>query len=281
MKTVTIEELLGWAFMNELPKGGGVDGLDNVNSAWRMLDASSWGKVMRFGELGTLIDRGAREGGNFFIDQGEPHPDALVAGRAVAALAALDVVIPPGWQPLSDWPDPDGRIAPLAREAVDRAVAKFTERSAARRGAGIVSLVVSRAVLGLRPDWSSEPSKLRLVERNGRPAWFVMREVRDNWGQPQMREVDGFNARSGRPLRGAYRKWELSADPVSDILSRLDWQIWVAALGRVAVACGVLERHRVMPFMADPAPWTCGAAPCVGLVERGVARPRKKVAATG
>jgi hypothetical protein len=48
MKTVTMEELLTWAFVHELPKGGGVDGLDNANSAWRMLEASSWGKITSF-----------------------------------------------------------------------------------------------------------------------------------------------------------------------------------------------------------------------------------------
>ncbi|PRD42333.1 hypothetical protein C5748_16175 [Phyllobacterium phragmitis] len=57
MKTKTIEELLTWAFTDELTKGGGVDGLDNLHSAWRQMQASSWGKIMEFADLMAMVDR--------------------------------------------------------------------------------------------------------------------------------------------------------------------------------------------------------------------------------
>ena len=140
MKTVTMEELLTWAFVNELPKGGGVDGLDNANSAWRMLEASSWGKITSFAELGTLIDRSG--GTNCFIEQGEPHEDAVTVGRAVAQLAACDIALAERWNPLADWPDDDATLSALAADAVARVRKRIEERTQARRGSEMVSLVV-------------------------------------------------------------------------------------------------------------------------------------------
>ncbi|TIL77728.1 MAG: hypothetical protein E5Y89_17810, partial [Mesorhizobium sp.] len=108
MKTVTIDELLTWAFVHELPKGGGVEGLDNPHSAWRSLQTSSWGKITGFCELGALIDGGRKDHENFWLEQGEPHEDAVTVGREVAALAGCNVVIPVGWNALADWPETQG-----------------------------------------------------------------------------------------------------------------------------------------------------------------------------
>lgn len=251
MKTKTVEELLQWAFVHELPKGGGVDGLDNANSAWRMLQASSWGKITAFAELMAMVDVD-RGGGNFLIEQGEPHPDALAIGQAVSDLAFCDVVIPQGWNALADWPDDDGLVMP----AVQRAVERYELRPVMRRRAGIVSLVVGTAILGREPMWQAEPSKVRIVQRGGRPAWFVIRPMKDEFGRAYEMEVDGFNARSQRPARGAYRKYEFSDDPTGDILSRLDWQIWVAALDLVGRAiAGKMVAHRIAPSDRSMTPW--------------------------
>jgi hypothetical protein len=274
MKTVTIEELLTWAFVHELPKGGGVDGLDNMNSAWRMLQASSWGKVSAFAELLAVVD--VDRGAGTYFEQGEPHDDAIVIGQAVADLIHNEIIIPEGWNALSDWPDHDGLVMP----AVARAIEVFSLRSKMRRNSGIVSLVVGTAVLGRRPDWSSEPSKVRMVERAGRPAWFSMKRVTDNLGQTYDIEVDGYNARSGRPVRGAYRKYEFSTNPTGDILARLDYQIWVAAL-RV-LESGLSDKltgHRLMPMPVSITPWLAREGEGVRL-EKATASQRKKTFAT-
>lgn len=267
MKTVTIEELLVWSFLHELPKGGGTDGLDNANSAWRMLLASSWGKVSAFGELMAMVDVD-RGGGNFWIDQGEPHGDAIVVGEAVAALGFCDVVIPPAWNVLSDWADQHG----LAAGAIADVVRHFEARTSARRAAGLVSLVVGTAVLGKRPDWQADEPKVKMVERRGRPAWFVMRRVVDpNSGMPHMIETDGYNARTHRPFKGAYRKFVYSDDPTGFILSRLDWQMWVAALRRIeADVRPKLAAHRLAPWEAPMAPWHDTERGSARLVERPV-----------
>lgn len=281
MKTVTIEELLSWAFVHELPKGGGIDGLDNINSAWRMLDASSWGKIARFGELGTLIDSGAH-GGGMFIEQGEPHPDALAVGRAVLDLGGLTVVIPDEWSPLEDWElDQEGHVARLAAEASAAAARQFMHRTPARRSAHVISLIVSHAILGRAPDRTAEQPKIRMVSRNGRPAWFIMKTFRDDLGGNHAREVNGYNDRAQRPLRGAYRKFEFSDNPSPGILARLDWQLWVSGLASMMRALTVgLESHRLLPFSGAPSPWSASAT-CSATLVRPVVHSgsRKKMSA--
>lgn len=275
MKTVTMEELLTWAFVNELPKGGGVDGLDNANSAWRMLEASSWGKITSFAELGTLIDRSS--GPNYFIEQGEPHEDAVTVGRAVAQLAACDIVLPSRWNPLADWPDTDGQLGSLAAAAVARIRKRIEDRTPARRGSEMVSLVVGTAILSRPPDWTAEPSKVKLIERGGKPAWFVQRAVTDTLGNRHTMEVDGFNARTGRPQKGAYRRFELSVAPDGDILSRLDHQLWVAVNRRLeAEIAGALIAHRLVSAERSMTPWLEREDEGVAIVGAAADRAAKK-----
>lgn len=274
MKTVTIEELLSWAFVHELPKGGGVDGLDNANSAWRMLEASSWGKITAFAELGAMIDTGGG-GNNYFIEQGEPHDDAVVVGRAVAGLSRCDVSVPAGWNALADWPDTDG----MAQGAVDEAVKRYMVRTQHRRAANIVSLVVGTAILGREPDFQAEPSKTRMVERSGKPAWFVMRRMTDGNGQTYDLEVHGYNERTQRPVKGAYRKYEFSTDPTGDILGRLDYQIWVAALRRLeAEIVTQLVAHRLVFSDRSMTPWLDADRPGVAIVDMAADGLAKKTA---
>lgn len=271
MKTKTIAELLTWAFVHELPKGGGVEGLDNVNSAWRMLQASSWGKVTAFAELMTLVDVDSG-GANFLFEQGEPHDDAVALGQAVADLAHCEIDIPQGWNALADWPDDDGLVMP----AVARAAELFMLRPALRRRAHLVSLVVGTAILGREPDWTAEPSRVRMVERAGRPAWFMLRRVTDDLGQSYDLEVDGYNRRAGRRHRDAYRKYEFSTDPTGDILGRLDWQLWVAALRRLERQVAPrLVAHRLVPCDASMTPWLDRDAGGVALMDGDPARRKK------
>ena len=256
MKTMTMEEMLNWAFVHELPKGGGVEGLANAYSAW--------GTIC---ELGTRVDTsGYRDGGNFFIDQGEPNPDALLVGRCVAALGQCDIAVPPGWNPLADW----AGHADLVEASVARVVEVLALRGAVKRGEGIVALVVGCAVLGRAPDWTSQPSGVRMVERNGRPAWFVKRQRIDNFGQPFEFEGDGLNPKTGRPVGGAYRRYEFATDPAGDILARLDWQVRVAALRRLEeTLTGALAGHSIAPSPLSMTPWLAQDIGGVSLVETG------------
>lgn len=256
MRTVTIEELLVWAFVHELPKGGGVEGLDNPNSAWRMLEASSWGKITSWAELMTTIDVSRGSADNFMIEQGAPHDDALAVGDAVMQLVGFDIVVPNGWAPLADWPCDDARLMDLGTAAVARALERFSLRPARRRMQHLVSLVVGSAVLGREPAWDAPVPAIRMVERAGKPAWFRARAVTDAFGRQSTVEVDGYNPKAGRPHRDAYRKFELSDDPVGDILARLDRELWAVGLREMAqLVRPRLSDHRLLPFDVDTAPW--------------------------
>lgn len=255
MKTVTIEELLSWAFVHELPKGGGVDGLANVNSAWRMLQASSWGKVTAFAELMTLVDT-SPGGGNYLFEQGEPHDDALAIGEAVATLVEAAPLLPRDWWPLPDWRLEGDVERALAVAAVARAVDRWSARPPARRAALTVNLVVGSAILGRGPNWDAPQPKVRMVMRSGKPAWFRMVSVRDDLGHAHPREVDGFDARRGRRHRDAYRKYEFADDPVGDIMGRIDHLLWRLACASVAKKVSSrLVAHRLAPSDLEEEPW--------------------------
>ncbi|WP_299478615.1 hypothetical protein [uncultured Paracoccus sp.] len=233
-----------------------MDGLDNVNSAWRMLQASSWGKITNWAELMTTIDAPARDHDNFLLEQGAPHDDALAVGAAVADLAHCEIVIPSGWDPLPDWPQHDDRMPGLMAQAIERAVERFTLRPRGRRAAHLVSLVIGSAVLGREPGWAAPVPAIRMVERAGRPAWFMAKQVRDVFGRANEIEVDGFNRKAGRPYRGAYRKYEFSDDPVADIMARLDRELWAAALRRVHDrVANQLVSHRLSESEIVARPW--------------------------
>lgn len=268
MKTVTIEELLSWAFVHELPKGGGTDGLANPNSAW--------GTIC---ELGTRIQTSGHGGAeNYFIEQGEPNADALELGYAVRALGRLDVIIPDGWAPLADWPPLPPAAPFLLDEAVERALAHYRARSVETRREAIVALVAGTAVLGKVPDFGAEPSNVKMVDRAGRPAWFVRQPRIDPvTGGTVTMEVDGFNARTQRPVRGAYRKYQLSTDPLGDILGRLDYQIWVAALRWLEAAIAPqLVAHRLAACDRSMTPWLDRDAGGVALVDSSPVKAAKK-----
>lgn len=252
MKTVTIEELLSWAFVHELPKGGGMEGLANVNSAWAL--------VSGYAELMAKVDRGSGPRGpggdpNYFIEQGEPAEDALTVGSLVGAFRRCDIVVPGDWNPLSDW-TMEGDVGHLAEAAVATVVERFMGWTVDRRREHLVALVVGTAILGREPDWQAEQPKVRMVERNGKPAWFVTRELRDTFGRVQTVEVDGYNPKSQRPVRGAYRRYEFSDSPIGDIMGRLDYQLWVAALARLhRLVLPELVAHRLMPLDRHASPW--------------------------
>lgn len=248
MKTVTIEALLTWAFTAELCKvGGGGDGLSGVA-------ASSWSMVDNFAALGTLIDRSPNAYGVIpgFIEDGAPHTDALVVGDAVRALAARGFDIPEGWQPFPEWSDEHGLIA----AEVARVVGEVRLKGERLAGRHVVALVTTSAILGRGPDWEAKEPTTRMVEANGKPLWFVTRSSRDAFGRVYAFEGDGYDRKKQRPMRGAYRKFELSSSIRGAILSRLDWELWQDALADMAERLEArLESHRIAPFYPDRHPW--------------------------
>ncbi len=248
MKTTTIEALLAWAFCQELCKvGSGGDGLTAVS-------ISSWSLTRDMAVLGTLIDRSPNIFGVIpgFIEDGEPHPDALAVGRAVKALDAIGFEIPDGWMPFPELDDAHGLIA----AEVARVVAEVRLKGDRLGGRHLVTLVTGAAILGRGPDWRCDQPKVRMVEMRGEPQWFVKRTATDALGRAYQYEANGYDPVKHRPRKGAYRKYELSQMMRGDILSRLDWQLWQDALAFLAERLsGEVSGHRIMPFVPDRQPW--------------------------
>lgn len=263
MAGMTIEQLLTWAFVHELPKGGGEEGISGPGSAWS--------SITRFGELGVLDHDSGRSVRDwrppFILEQGDPDPDALVIGRAVAWLSSLDFMVPDGWDPLSDWKNLDARG--LANSKVIAVMHRVRARSRAVRGQSIQALVVSHAALSRRPKWACPEPGLRDVCRSGKPAWFVKSQMAGAMeGQVFEVEVDGWDKRRGNPRPGAYRKQELTDDPHVGIMDRMDWQVWVSALARLEryVAAEGMKNHHLQPLRLASEPWGASGHPVARVV---------------
>lgn len=253
MKKTGIEQFLTWAFTQELCKvGSGGAGLSSVGQ-------SNWGITRDMAVLGTLIDKSPNAYGVIpgFIEDGAPHPDAVVAGDVVRALASRGFDIPEGWHPFPEWHDEHGVIA----AEVARVVAETRLKGDRLSGRHVVNLVTSAAILNRGPDWTADRPAIGMVMQAGKPAWFVRRQATDAFGRIYEYEIDGRDKVKHRPKAGAYRKYELQ-DPIRGaILSRLDWQLWQDALALLAESLrGRLCSHELLPFYPFRQPWALAAA---------------------
>lgn len=250
MRKIGIEELLTWAFTQELPKFGTSEALGpSFSQAWSMM--------IEVAALGTMVDRSPNAFGVLptCLFEGDPHPDAIIVGEAVRALAERSFEIAPDWNPVPEWSDEHG----LIREAVTAVVDELVDgRSARTNGRHIVTLVTCSASLKRGPDWKigAAPSVV-VLKRNGKdPAWFIMQKGKDSFGRSVQREVDGFDYKKRRPRRGAYNKHRLDGSVRGAVLSRLDWQIWQSALEDLYSSLyGRLNNHDLLPFTPDRQPW--------------------------
>lgn len=245
-----IENLLRWAFVHELGKGGGIEGIANVNSAWRTIC-----------ELGVRVDRGSTGGGwhdadNFMIEQGEPHRDAKLIGEAVRDLAGVEIDGFDDWDAFADVPELAEPLAGIPGRVADRLRLMPVD---SRRQLP-VSIVVSAAMTGKAPDWRwPERPRAQMITRGGKPAWFVRREFTDAFGRVSTVEVEGRNPRTKQPMPGAYRKHRVEPDAYGVALSRMDWQVWVMSLGLlVEQLAGALADYEAVPALHSPTPWVDG-----------------------
>jgi hypothetical protein len=244
MKQIAIIQLLEWAYRHELPKaerpGGGLGASTS----------SSWGMVYELGILGTVIDASINGYGVVpaYMDEGDPHPDALLVGEAVAGLADARISIGDDWSPFPDWADADGLVAAC--------VARVRPRLLAMTGQEIQAMLIARAVLGRKPDWRGEEPGRAMVMRGGKPAWFMKQPGQDAYGNPIEREVDGFNYRSHRPRSGAYRKYRLTEDVAGLAIDRFRRMVWALAVRHVArEVAGRLSSHELTAEVPTVAPW--------------------------
>jgi hypothetical protein len=276
MKSMAIEDLLRWAYRTELPKAErGAVGFHPAG-----FSASSWSDGMAAVDngFGVVIDWQAN---------GPPHPDALVIGRAVAALDAYAVAVPEDWNPVADLglSEDETRTA-LATGLRDVFVTDAQGETRPRRALSV--LLRHHAIMGGGPDWEAEVPERRIITGpNGRPRWFRMVDVDYGTvdGQRMIRSIeqDGYDAKRHRPHPDAYRKTLLDPDPALAVAWRAEYELWVMGLaalvdvlegprsrGGAEMAAAyldgsVLHEHRAEPSARPIRPWESGdvAAPVV------------------
>lgn len=249
MKKIGIEDLLTWAFTQELPKIGA------RSEASMSAAPSSWNVMSDMIALGTMIDKGPNCYGvvSGFVYEGEPHQDAIVVGDAVRALADVEgFEIGAGWKPFPEWQDEHGLIA----AEVARVVEHELGRSGLLNGRYVVNLVTNATILKRGPCWHAEEPRVAMIRNSGKDAWFIQRSAKTSLGKLYYYEDDGFNHRSQRPFKGAYRKWRL-VDPLrSAIIGRMEWQLWQSALEMLFEnLSGRLLQHELVPFTPNRFPW--------------------------
>ncbi|MDX0517364.1 hypothetical protein [Sinorhizobium medicae] len=252
MKKLGIEELLTWAFTQELCKVG-------ATGASPAGFSQAWSLMVEMASLGTLIDRNPNSYGVIpdFIVTDDPHPDALLVGDAVKSLARRGgFEIAEGWNPFPEWSDELGLIAADVAAAIRQALS----RRDAMNGRHVVSLVATHAIMKAGPDWHADEPQVRMVMHRGKPAWFVQAKAKDSFGKMRCFEADGYDQRKKRPMKGAYRKYELSHSLQSAALSRLDWQLWQDALLVLYTELkGRLSVVDLLPFVPNRQPWVRNA----------------------
>ncbi|MFT0892941.1 hypothetical protein [Pseudochelatococcus sp. G4_1912] len=263
MRTITIEQALRWAYVDELPKA---PSLGN-----RLTPASfprGWESVEHFGDYLAIVDVSPRPENAFglvpdFSAADVPHEDAVRIHEAVMELNRCPVVVPQDWYPLADMDGLDGLGYLAVEHALERIapVGADGERWMKARPA---ALIQRHAILGGSPDWESEPIERRFVSEFGKPLWFRLEQVEITPTDKKLGiaaevitvEVDGRNERTRRPYADAYRKEELHPDPLHLIMHRAEYEVWHQGLERLVDALsGHLMSFNVIPTNRHQRPW--------------------------
>lgn len=254
MKQIAIVQLLEWAYRHELTKTERPGGRIGPSMS------SSWVSVDQYGLLGTVIDASINGYGvvPMFMDEGEPHPDAVLVAEAVAGLADAQISIGDDWTPFPEWADTDGLVAAC--------VARVRPRLLSITGEQIQAMLIARAVLGRKPDWRGDEPGRTMITKSGKPSWFIKETRRDAYGNPIVCEVEGLHPRSRRPKPGAYRRYRLTEDVAGLAEDRFRRTVWALAARHVAQeVAGRLLSHQLTAEVPTLAPWAAVA----GLELRG------------
>lgn len=251
MKKMPIEDLLRWAYRDELPKEAG-----DRRVGGPMSYGSMFGRISEYSELLTLVDAPPNRWGvvPFAGTNVMPHPDAVAIGEAVQALDAWTLDLPDDWSPLSDMPD----LGTLGAGAVGRAVERATvtgDDGRTRRLKTSPSFLLRRCAILAPPDWHGETPEVKLEMSHGKPRWFRRIVIQGDAGGYEC-EVDGYNARRKRPYDDAYQKSYLDPDPTDVAVARAEYEVWHAALELLVIELdGVLSEHVALATNHPARPW--------------------------
>jgi hypothetical protein len=248
-----IEELLRWAYLEELPKIPRIAaGPAGYGVAWNAI--SRWADELslaaanenRYGVLPDLS-----------IDS-FPHADAFRVHDAVAALDDWELGLPDDWSPLADLGPLDGHAVIVAAKALDvmtvvDADGKRKLRRSPRR------LIFRHAILGGCPDVEVWAPEIKTVTEYGKAKWFLRSVVTTDGAFGPLYaevEIDGYDHKRRRPRPGAYQKTWLDPDPLDDVISRGEYEIWRSALDVLtSELSGALADFDVVPCSRPMRPW--------------------------
>lgn len=238
-RIMDVEDVLAWAFRDELPKDRGEGGRHGPPAY-----SSPLGRMVA---MGTSVDNWSREPGHPAA-MGPCSPDAFLVAAAVEDLAAMaDQAIEGDLDLVPDF----GSLGLL------------DETAAVRRALAQLPAIVARcARMGQRPSWRATTSpKPTYVGGNGR-----VQVVR--WKRVQSRTVDGQTfdeqqlvpATAGDGNNGypwdSYCPLQYEPSLQSIAEERAEYLAWWGALDALALAlAGRLHGITVMPPLAPQRPW--------------------------
>ena len=258
-RPVDIEDLLRWAYRDELPKVEADQSVEGIGPQ----SGSMWGGVSQMGEEMAAAVHDGRPNVYGLLPSHNPfeqpiNPDALIIGEAVNALDYVGFTLPADWSPFADMPGLGADAEWLTDAARQRLVqdSGFV-RVEARR------LVIRFAILGDRREWECEPIRRGwLSYANGAPRWFRRVLVDDGFGGAVEIEVDGYNKRGKRPFTDAFRKPVFDPSPNTVAEARAEYQVWHAAMAYLAARLdGCLSDFAVSGPARPWAPWEGGGMP--------------------
>lgn len=216
------EQLLTWAFREELPKRR--EGDDGMPRAYRSISP-----MFAMAALGGRVENFSREPG-FPLAMGDPHPDALLVEAAVLGLVRFVD---------HRFDGPLGLLTDLPRDL---------DEHAAMAGAmsQIVDLVRIKARLGSRPTIQASPIPAAIIGRNGKPQVMI--------ATARGEEPCGAKDKDRYPT-GAYcpLHWD---NPKTILIERAQYAAWWAGIDLVAhELSGKLATIGVLPPSAAQRPW--------------------------
>lgn len=257
-RKIDIEKLLQWALREELPKG-------------RPVSMSAWEIVQSYGRLGARIDVSGHGGvDQFGFVPGAPHEDALTVSRAIGGLSTC--------AQLGDDDDIRGLFADRTR--ADCVPAEWI---VALRASSFnqQSLVISKAMQGLRPAWRfevSSPQQVKVPERNAVGAYrerALVEGLDDDGHAVAMMPLRGRAAMKA----GAY---DLARMPRSPLVwsdpspikigeARGEYLAWFAALSSLAIDLrDELKQFEPTAPAVAWRPWITGQTPGSRVLSDGI-----------
>lgn len=236
-RVMDIQDVLVWAYKDELPKNRGEGGRHGPPAY-----SSPLGRMVA---MGTSVDNWSREPGHPAA-MGPPHPDALLVEAAVERCAAAAAQ-----QSVDNAPD---LLPDLGEFGID-------ERQAVVRALGMLGGILARcAKVGRPPFWTESTSPQPIYGGNSLPTvvrWepFFSKTITGEDAEHEALVPVKVRAKGEYPF-GAYSPLVYDPSPQTIAEERAEYLVWWGALEAIAGELqGKLASIAVLPPGAAQRPW--------------------------